>query len=253
MNDQTVSEPDDVEDICAAVQEGRPVRAARSYRIAVSDERLNFQTVTVTDPVPLGRQILAAAGFNPHDGYSLFGILHTGEFEDVRLDEPFDLRGRGIERFVAFRTDRDFKLTVNDAQLDWGKPAISGAALYVLAKVADEEAVFLEVRGGEDRLIERDELIDLTAPGIERFITGPKPTATIEIIVNTRPKLVTNREVTFEQIVELAYPGPHDSNYIFSMSFRHAASKPHAGDLGPGGSVTVKQGTIFNVVRTIKS
>ncbi len=42
-----------------------------------------------------------------------FGV-DTGDFEDVRLDEPFDLRGVGAERFVAFPTDRDFKFEVND-------------------------------------------------------------------------------------------------------------------------------------------
>ena len=100
----------------------------------------------MADPVPLGRQILASAGLDSQDGYSLFGILPSGDFEDVRLDEPFDLRARGAERFIAFLTDRDYKLTLNNAQLEWGKPVISGAGLHTLAKPGDDEAVFLEVR-----------------------------------------------------------------------------------------------------------
>jgi len=124
-------------------------------------------------------------------GFSLFAVLEAGDFEDVRLDEPFDLRDRGAERFVAFETDRDYKLTLNDHQLAWGKPAINGNTLYALAKVGVDDVVFLEVRGGEDRLIEPSELIDLTAPGIERFITAPRPVPTFEIIVNSRPRVVT--------------------------------------------------------------
>ena len=58
----------------------------------------------------------------------------------MRLDEPFDLRERGAERFVAFLTDRDFKLTLNDDELRWGKPVISGTVLYGLAKPATAKA-----------------------------------------------------------------------------------------------------------------
>jgi hypothetical protein len=201
--------------------------------------------------VPLGRQLLEAAALDPQDGYSLFAILPSGDFEDVRLNEPFDLRERGAERFVAFQTDRDFKLTLNDDDLRWGKPVISATVLYGLAKPGAGEGVFLEVRGGEDRLLELGELIDLTQPGIERFITALK---TFEIIVNSRPRTVNAATVTFEQIVQLAFPGQHEPNVVFSMTYRHAASTPHAGELGAGGLVDVKKkGSVFNVTRTVQS
>jgi len=244
----------DFDDLGEALREGRVLRPARGYRIRFAQDDLNFRNLDIADPVPLGRQILTVAGRDPLDGYSLFAILPSGDFEDVRLDEPFDLRERGAERFVAFLTDRDFKLTLNDHQLEWGKPAIGGAALYALANIGDNEAVFLEVRGGEDRLIEPADLIDLTAPGIERFITAPKPPKTFEIIVNSRPREVEAQQVTFEQVVQLAFPGPHETNVVFSMTYRHAASTPHAGELGAGGSVEVKKkGTVFNVTRTVQS
>lgn len=90
---------------------------------------------------------------------------------------------------------------------DMRKPVISGSVLYGLAKPGDGESVFLEVPGGEDRLTEHGELIDLTEPRIERFITAPKRPPTFEIIVNSRPRTVNARTVTFEQIVQLAFPG----------------------------------------------
>jgi hypothetical protein len=74
-----------------------------------------------------------------------------------------------------------------------------------------------------------------------------------EIIVNARKRAVKDNEVTFEEIVQLAFPGSHDPNVAFSMTYRHAASEPHAGELGPGGRVKVKKGTIFNVTKTIRS
>ncbi len=251
MSTQELLEFDDVGD---ALREGRPLRPARVYRFLLAEGDLNFQHRQVTDPVPLGRQLLEAAALDPRQGYSLFAILPSGGFEDVRLNELFDLRERGAERFIAFETDRDFKLILNDDELRWGKPVISGAVLYGLAKPGDNEAVFLEVQGGEDRLIEHNELIDLTGAGIERFITAPKPPITFEIIVNSRLRTVDERTVTFEQIVQLAFPGQHPPNVVFSMTYRHAASAPHAGELGAGGSVDVKKkGTVFNVTRTVQS
>lgn len=251
MNGQELPDFDDLGD---ALREGRALRPARGYRFLLAQGDLNFQSRQVSDPVPLGRQLLEAGALDPRDGYSLFAILPSGDFEDVRLNEPFDLRERGAERFVAFLTDRDFKLTLKDDELRWGKPVISGAVLYGLAKPGEGEAVFLEIPGGEDRLIEPGELIDLTQPGIERFITAPKQPLTFEIIVNSRPRTVDARTVTFEQIVQLAFPGQHEPNVVFSMTYRHAASTPHVGELGAGGSVDVKKkGTVFNVTRTVQS
>ena len=244
----------DCDDLEEALRENRPLRRARSYRILFAQADLNFRPLTVADPVPLGRQILEAAGLKPEDDYSLFGILPTGDFEDVRLDETFDLRQRGAERFIAFLTDRTFRLKMNDAQIVWGEPVMDGGVLYELAKLGNDEAVFLEVRGGQDRLVEPGEPIDLTKPGIERFITGSKVSPTFEIIVNSRPKTVPDRKVSFEQIVQLAFPGQHAANVVFSMTYRHAASRPHAGELGAGGIVEVKhEGTVFNVTRTVQS
>lgn len=248
MNTEKLLEYDDLGD---ALREARALRPARGYRFLLAQGDLNFQSRQVTDPVPLGRQLLEAAALDPRAGYSLLAILPSGDFEDVRLDEPFDLRQRGAERFIAFLTDREFKLTLNDHELRWGKPVISGAVLYGFATPGEGEGVFLEVPGGEDRLIERGELIDLAEPGIERFITAR---LSFEIIVNSRPRTVPARRVTFEQIVQLAFPGPHEPNVVFSMTYRHAASTPHAGELGAGGTVDVKRkGTVFNVTRTVQS
>jgi hypothetical protein len=251
MNTEELIEYDNLGD---ALREGRALRPARGYRFLIAQGDVNFQSREVADPVPLGRQLLEAATLDPGKGYSLFAILASGDFEDVRLDEPFDLRARGAERFIAFETDRDFKFKLNDEELRWGKPVISGAVLFGLAKPPEDEGVFLEVRGGEDRLIEPGELIDLAKPGIERFITASKHPKVFGIIVNSRRRTVTERTVTFEQIVQLAFPGPHEPNVIFSMTYRHAASTPHAGELGAGGSVEVKKkGTVFNVTRTVQS
>lgn len=175
MHTQTSSDDSRIplEDVGAAIREGRSLRAAHLYRIMVLDEQLAERHLDLSDPVPTGRQILRAAGVRPVADHSIYAILSSGEFEDLRLDETYDLRERGAERFVIFLTDRSFKFTIDDRQLEWGKPSISGKVLKALAGVSAETYdVYLEVRGGgQDVLIRDSDLLDLSKPGIERFIT----------------------------------------------------------------------------------
>ncbi|MBP0019401.1 MAG: multiubiquitin domain-containing protein [Cyanobacteria bacterium SBLK] len=223
------------------------------YRIKFALNDLNFRSIELNDPVPLGRQILTAAGIDPRGDFSLNAILPSGDFEDIRLDEPFDLRRKGVEKFVAFQTDRTFKLTLDDREILWGKSTMQGSDLYTLSGVGNDRAVFLEVRGGTDTLIKPEETIDLTAPGVERFITAPRPAIEIQIVINGRSHVVKGSEVTYEQIVQLACPGSHNPKSYFSVTYRKADSQTSQGELAAGGVVKIKQGTIFNVTKTDKS
>lgn len=245
----------DIDDVGDAIREGRALREAAAYRIRFGLDGLNFRNINVPDPVPTGRQILASAGLDHRTDYILYAYLDTGDFEDVRLDETFDLRGKGAERFIAFKSDRDFKFSLNDRQLAWGHANMLGSVLYDLAETSLDDAVFLEVRGGEDRLIEPDDRINLDVSGIEHFITAPKPQTGYVILVNSVEETVPDKHVTFEQVVKLSHPNaPPETNVKFSMTYRNAASLPHAGELGEGGSIEVKKkGTIFNVTRTVQS
>lgn len=249
MNDEILER----ESVAAAIREKRPLREARGYEIATAGMDLLFRTVVLQDPIPLGRQILRAAGYPADDGQALCAILATGDFEEVRLEETFDLRERGVEKFVVFEADRLFRFTLAGSQILWGAPNVRGEALYVLANPQEGEGIFRDVPGGTDVLISPEDVLDLTQPGVERFIVASKPVQ-FEIVVNSRPHIVREKRVTFEQVVELAFPGPHDANVRFTMTYRHAASQPHAGELSAGQSVEVKHsGTIFNVTRTVQS
>jgi hypothetical protein len=237
------------DDLGAALREARPLHPAHKYRIEFALDGLDFKIVHVAEATPTGAHILEAADLEASNDISLLAILASGEFEEVLLDQHFDLRCRGAERFVAFRTDRLFKLTLNKHLVQWGKPDLRGAVLYQLAHAGEHEAVFLESPGGL-RLVEPDEIIDLATPGIEHFVTAPR---SYEIIVNSRPRTVVERKVTFEEIVQLAFPGAPTAGFAFSMTFRHVASLPHQGELADGGFVDVKTGSVFNVTRTVQS
>lgn len=78
---------------------------------------------------------------------------------------------------------------------------------------------------------------------------------TIEIIVNSRTRHVHERELSYSEVLELAFPGASNTDtIIYTIAFEGAAGKPpHEGTLAEGGSVHVKKGTCFHVVRTDKS
>lgn len=166
-------------DTSTADAEGR----SSNDRALYAEAGLDFKPIALGDPVPLGRQILASAGVQALEAYSLFAILQNGDFEDVRLDETFDLRARGVERFVGFKTDRLFRFTLNERQISWGLPGVAESVLRALSKIGPDQAVFLEVRGGTDRLIAEGETVDLGAPGVEAFITAPRPEPRFEVFV----------------------------------------------------------------------
>lgn len=78
---------------------------------------------------------------------------------------------------------------------------------------------------------------------------------TITIIVNGREKTVTERELTFDQVVNLAFDNPpYGANTLFTITYRKSGNEHQPeGHLVAGGTVKVKKGTIFNVTATDKS
>jgi hypothetical protein len=73
------------------------------------------------------------------------------------------------------------------------------------------------------------------------------------VIVNTRRKVVHDRTLTFEQVVALAFPDAHGADVTFTVTYHHGVAPRHEGTLSEGGTVTIKEGTIFDVTRTVRS
>lgn len=154
---------------------GDLLHAEREFRILYAEGNLSFRALALIDPMPLGRQILETAGVRALHAYNLYAITKTGDFEEVRLEEPFDLRAKGVERFVAFNSDRIFRFFIDERQIAWGRPDVTEAVLRALADIGSDKAIYLEVRGGTDRLIAEGETVDLAQPGVEMFITADRP------------------------------------------------------------------------------
>ena len=76
----------------------------------------------------------------------------------------------------------------------------------------------------------------------------------ITIIVNGREKVVDKKELSFLEIVALAFETPPTGpNIVFTITYRRGHGDKPEGTLLPGETVTIKQGMIFNVTATDKS
>ncbi len=76
----------------------------------------------------------------------------------------------------------------------------------------------------------------------------------VRITVNGRKKVVSSDELTYDEVVLLAYnPVPSGPEIILTVTYRDGAGRPPEGRLLPGQDVKIRDGTVFNVTVTDKS
>ena len=74
------------------------------------------------------------------------------------------------------------------------------------------------------------------------------------IIVNGRQKVITAKELSFAEIVALAFDNPPSGpNILFTVTYRRGEGNKPEGTLVEGETVKIKDGMIFNVTATDKS
>lgn len=126
----------------------------------------------------------------------------------------------------------------------------TGAALYALGHIHHGRELFREMQGNhEDVPIPCDEeKIHLKMD--EHFYSDREFT----IIVNGRQKIVTERELSFVEIVALAFDNPPSGpNILFTITYRKGPHNKPEGTLLEGETIKIKNGMIFNVTATDKS
>lgn len=74
------------------------------------------------------------------------------------------------------------------------------------------------------------------------------------ITVNGRQRRVENDELSFDELVELAFNDPaRGPQIVFTITFREAGGRIPEGELDEGQRLKVRDGTIINVTRTDQS
>lgn len=76
----------------------------------------------------------------------------------------------------------------------------------------------------------------------------------ITIVVNGTQKTVKKEDMSFTEIVHLAFENPpYGANTLFTITYRRGHGNKPEGILAEGESVKVKDGMIFDVTATDKS
>lgn len=74
------------------------------------------------------------------------------------------------------------------------------------------------------------------------------------IIVNGREKIVTQHELSYVDVVRLAFDNPQfNENIVYTVTYKRGPDDRREGTMVEGDTVKVKPGMIFNVTRTDKS
>lgn len=74
------------------------------------------------------------------------------------------------------------------------------------------------------------------------------------LIVNTREKIWDKKEITYKEVIVLAYSSySEDPNVIYTITYSKGEGAHHHGTMVLGDSVKVKNGMVFNVTQSNKS
>lgn len=81
----------------------------------------------------------------------------------------------------------------------------------------------------------------------------PENKKEVTIIVNGREKQFPKEDISFAEVVALAFDTPPSPDTMYTVSYRRGHGNKPEGTLVEGQSVKVKEGMIFNVTATNKS
>lgn len=73
----------------------------------------------------------------------------------------------------------------------------------------------------------------------------------VNIIVNARPKKVEGNQISYEEVVELAFPGQVDPEIVYTVTY--VGPQTPDGTLVAGQSVSIRNGMKFDVNKTNRS
>jgi hypothetical protein len=153
-----------------------------------------------------------------------------------------------------FFVKKKLQFNINGELFTWYKQYIRGVQIRELGNIPAEDDIFLDIKEGwQDDQILDDEVVDLARPGKEKFFSKPRPTE-FTIIVNARPRTWKEANISFEQLVVLAF-GTYDNNPNkgYTVTYSRGWEPKPEGTMVKTSVVYVKNKMIFDVTATDKS
>lgn len=213
-------------------QEARP----QGHAIEVLDEHFTPHGTRIDDDRTTGRQIAEAAGFNAIDEVIVLKQLLSGALEEIRPDELVDLIEAGVERFFVIEGDSTFRLFLDGLKLEWPRSKINASTLLRLARKGDEFEVVQQLEDEPDKVLDEDDVVDLSKKGTEHFKTR-KGSKLITVLYNEQPFELARGTYTTEQLVAIFKV---ESGYILDLWVDGKLV-----DLTPGQELKLKAGMHF--------
>lgn len=194
---------------------------------------VNGIVVVLNDPVPQARQILSEAGFEPASESVLIAILKH-ETRSLGLDETVDLRVNGPKSFMAFRTDRIFRFTLNDHGCEWGADLIDEPTLRRVSGIDDDQVLILD-REDDDLVLGPEDRVELDKPGTERIRSASRY---VQVFLNCEERNIERGTYTTEQLITLLHV---EAGYVLNLM----DDQDQLVSLKPGQRLRVKEGMKF--------
>ncbi len=171
--------------------------------------------------------------------------------ELIENDKQVNLARPETEYFFV---KKKLHFLINDKPFTCYKQFIRGIQIRELGGILPDDDIFLDIKEGwQDDQILDDEVVDLARPGKERFFSKSRPTE-FSIIVNAREKVWSEANITFEQVVVLAFGNyDNDPNKGYTITYSRGWNSKPEGTMVKGSSVRVKNKMIFDVTATDKS
>jgi hypothetical protein len=196
-------------------------------------------------------QLLALSGVG--DGIVI--RVDGGRAAHVAPDQPVLIQADVRPAFRTFRDGTLRHLRVAGLVWDWGDPAITETDVRRIGGIGEDVELYLD--GGETSL-RRGSVIDLTTPWppqVEARDALPDR-ASVPVVINGRTVLLDRPDVTFEDLVGLAFPGTDlttASSRALTVTYRRGPPDRPEGSLLSQEAITARRGEVFNVSATNKS
>ena len=88
----------------------------------------------------------------------------------------------------------------------------------------------------------------------EKELNDGRDNKAFSIVINGRRRDVESEELTFDELVDLAFEDPaRGPQIVFTITFREAGGRVTEGELDEGQRLKVRNETIINVTRTDQS
>ena len=199
------------------------------FKLEVNSAVIHFQ-----DPMPTASQILSVAGCSPTDEHILIRLM-KGSSNALGLNELVDLRNGEAAKFLAFKGDRIFRVTIDGGGFEWGQGTISESELRKLAAVGEDEILVLECRDKPDRELNSNDQVALTDAGTEHIRTIKK---LITVVIDGVEKQIDRGTYKTEQLLDILGV---EAGYLLNVLSDDGQLKT----LNPGDRVSVREGMKF--------